>query len=479
MLCRNKRTRARVGLLSMQITETSADGLKRELQVIVGAQELNERRDKKLAEIKDTVQIKGFRKGKVPAAHLKKIYGRQLMAEILQDAVEESSQKALTDRDERPAGQPKIDFPEDETFVETVIDGKADFSYSMSYEIIPKFEVVDFSAVELERLVADVEDDEIDNALKQLAERNVAYEASETEGAAEGHKLTIDFVGTIEGETFEGGTAEDIELVIGQGGFIPGFEEGLAGAKAGEERTINVTFPEDYPVDTLKGKAAIFESKIKEVGLPTEPEINDEFATTLGAESVEKLREMVSEQMGREYAQVSRMKLKRVLLDELNEKHDFELPPSLVDAEFEGIWTQVTQRLEQESKTFEDEEKSEAEQRVEYRDVAERRVRLGLLLGEIGESNKVEVTQDELRQALLQEAQQYPGQAREVYEFYEKTPGAIAQLRAPIFEDKVIDLIIAQAQVTDKKVSVEELAKPIDDDDAPATDAGDAPEAEH
>lgn len=449
----------------MQITETSADGLKRELQVVLGAQELTERRDKRIDELKDTVQIKGFRKGKVPAAHLRKVYGRQLMAEILQDAVEESSRQALDDRNERPAGQPKIEFPEDETLVETVIAGQADFSYSMSYEIIPKFDVVEFSTLELERLVSDVEDEEIDKAIKQLAERNVSYEPSETEAAAEGHKLTIDFVGRIDGEEFEGGKADGIDLVIGQGGFIPGFEEGLIGAKAGEDRVVNVTFPEEYPVDTLKGKAAVFDAKVTAVGLPQEPEINDAFAETLGAENLEKLREMVSEQMGREYAQVSRMKLKRALLDELNEKHDFELPPSLVEAEFEGIWNQITQRLDQEGKTFDDEPKSEAEQRVEYRDVAERRVRLGLLLGEIGERNKVEVTQDELRQALLQEAQQYPGQAREVYEFYEKTPGAIAQLRAPIFEDKVVDLIIEQATITDKKVSVEELAKPMEDDD--------------
>ncbi len=457
----------------MQITETSADGLKREIQVVLGAQELTERRDKRIDELKDTVQIKGFRKGKVPIAHLRKVYGRQLMAEVLQAAVEESSQQALTDRDERPAGQPKIEFPEDEEAVETVISGQADFSYSMSYEIIPKFDVVDFSTLELERLVSDVEDEEIDKAIQQLAERNVSYEPSETEGAADGHKLKIDFVGTIDGEEFEGGTAEGIDLVIGQGGFIPGFEEGLMGAKAGEERTVNVTFPDDYPVDTLKGKPAVFAAKVTEVGLPKEAEINDAFAETLGAENLEKLREMVSEQMAREYEQVSRMKLKRVLLDQLNEKHDFELPPSLVDGEFEGIWTQVTQRMEQEGKTFEDEAKTEAEQRVEYRDVAERRVRLGLLLGDIGETNKVEVSQDELRQALLQEAQQYPGQAREVYEFYEKTPGAIAQLRAPIFEDKVVDLIIEQASVTEKKVSVEELAKPLDEDEEVSTEDGD------
>lgn len=449
----------------MQITETSNDGLKREIQVVLGAQELTERRDQRIEELKDTVQIKGFRKGKVPTAHLKKVFGRQLMAEILQTAVEESSQKALQDRAERPAGQPKIDFPEDEKVMQSVVDGKADLSFSMSYEIIPKFEVVDFSTLELERLTSEVEDEEIDKAVKQLAERNITHEATETEAAADGFKLKINFEGRIDGELFEGGTAEGIELIIGQGGFIPGFEEQLVGAKAGDERTISVTFPETYPVETLKGKPAEFATKVIEVSAPKEPEINDAFAESLGAENLVKLRELVSEQMAREYAQVSRMKLKRVLLDQLNEKHDFELPPSLVDAEFEGIWQQVTRRMAQENKTFEQDTKSEEERREEYRDVAQRRVRLGLIIGEVGESNKVEVTQDELRQALLQEAQQYPGQAREVYEYYEKTPGAIAQLRAPIFEDKVIDLMIGKAKVTDKKVSVEELAKPLPGDE--------------
>ncbi len=457
----------------MQITETVADGLKRELEVVLAADELTERRDMRLDELKDTVQIKGFRRGKVPLAHLKKVYGRQLMAEILQAAVEETSQKAIDERDERPANQPKIDFPEDEATVESVIEGKADLSYSMSYEIIPKFEVVDFGSLKLERLTSDVEDEEIDKAIKQLAERNVAYEPVEDEASGEGYKVTVDFEGKIEGEAFEGGTAEGIELFIGQGGFIPGFEEGIKGAKSGEQRVVNVTFPEDYPVDTLKGKEAVFDVVAKEVAKPKEPEIDDEFAKTLGADSLEKLREMVSEQMEREYAQVSRMKLKRALLDELNERHDFDLPPSLVDAEFDGIWNQVTQRMQQEGRTFEDEEKSEEELRKDYRDVAERRVRLGLLIGDIGERHSVEVSQEELREALFREAQQYPGQAREVYEFYEKTPGAIAQLRAPIFEDKVVDIIIAGADVTDKKVSVEELAKPLDEDEA----GGDASES--
>ncbi len=461
----------------MQVTETSADGLKREIQVVLAAKDLTERRDERIEELKGQVQIKGFRRGKVPAAHLRKVYGKQLMAEVLQSAVEESSQKALEEREERPASQPKIDFPEDEQLMEQVVAGETDLTYSMSYEIIPKFDVVDFSTLELERLTADVDPEEVDKAIQQLAERNVSYEATEA-AAEDGYKLTVDFVGKIDGEAFDGGTAEGVELVLGQGGFIPGFTEGMVGTKAGEERTVEATFPEAYPVEDLKGKTAEFDVTVKEVAAPKVPEIDDEFAKTLGAEDLENLKKLVSEQMEREYAQVSRLKLKRQLLDKLNEAHDFELPPSLVDAEFEGIWAQVTQQMEQAGRTFEDEGKSEEEMRQEYRDVAERRVRLGLIIGDVGEKNNIEVTQDELRGALLEEARKYPGQEKFVYEYYEKTPGAIAQLRAPIFEDKVVDLIVEKAAVTDKKVSVEELAKPLpgDEDEADAQ-AGQEPAA--
>jgi trigger factor len=448
----------------MQVTETSAEGLKREIQVVLDAKELTNRRDERIEELKGQVQIKGFRRGKVPTAHLRKVYGRQLMAEILQNAVEESSQKALEEREERPAAQPKIEFPEDETVMESVVNGEADLSYSMSYEIIPKFAVVDFSTISLERLTADVDPEEVDKAIQQLAERNVSYEATEA-AAEDGCKVTVDFVGKIDGEPFDGGSAEGIELVLGEGGFIPGFTEGLVGAKAGEECKVEATFPDEYPVEELKGKTAEFDVTVKEVGAPKVPEIDDAFAQTLGAEDLAKLKEMVTSQMEREYAQVSRLKLKRELLDKLNEAHTFELPPSLVDAEFDSIWTQVTQRMEQAGRTFEDEKKSEDELRQEYRDVAERRVRLGLIIGDVGEKNKVEVTQDELRMALMEEARRYPGQERFVYEYFEKTPGAIAQLRAPIFEDKVVDLIVDEAKVTEKKVTLEELTKPLHEDE--------------
>lgn len=449
----------------MQVTETNAEGLKREIKVILGAGELNDRCDKRLDELKDQVELKGFRKGKVPKVHLKKLFGRRVMAEVLQEAVEESSRKALDERNERPATQPTIDLPQDESEIEGVMSGSTDLAYSMSYEIVPPIELAEFGTLELEKLVADVDAPSIDEAVADLAKRNVGYEAVEGKEAADGDKLTIDFVGKIEGEAFEGGTAEGIDLVIGQGGFIPGFEDGVIGAKAGEDRVVNVTFPEDYPVDTLKGKAAVFDVKVKEVAAAKEPDIDDEFAKSLGTESLEKLRDLISQQIGREYEQVSRMKLKRQLLDLLDERHTFELPASLVDSEFEQIWEQVTNDMNQAERSFEDEGKTEESAREEYRKIAERRVRLGLVLGEIGEKGKLEVTQDELREAMVQQARQYPGQERQVFEYFEKTPGAVAQLRAPIFEDKVVDHILEKAIVTEKKVSKDELVAPLEGDE--------------
>lgn len=449
----------------MQVTETNVEGLKRQIKVTLGANELSDRCEKRLDEIKDTVQLKGFRKGKVPKPHLKKLFGRRVMAEVLQEAVEESSRQALDERKERPASQPTIDLPEEESEIEGVMAGTTDLAYSMSYEIVPDIELVDFSTLELEKMVAEVDDASIDEAIGDLAKRNLVFEAKDGKEAATGDKLKIDFVGKLDGETFEGGTAEDVDLTIGQSGFIPGFEEGLVGVKAGEERVVNVTFPDEYPVDTLKGKPATFDVVVKEVAEPKEPTIDDEFAKSLGAESLANLRELISAQIGREYEQVSRMKIKRQLLDLLDEKHAFELPASLVDSEFETVWNQVTQDMERAGKTFEDGDKTEAEARAEYRAIAERRVRLGLVLGEIGDKAEIQVSQDELREAMVQQARQYPGQERQVFEYFEKTPGAVGQLRAPIFEEKVVDHILAGAKLTDKKVSREELVAPLEGDE--------------
>ena len=446
----------------MQVTETSAEGLKRQVRVVLAAQDLTAKCDERIGEIKDRVQIKGFRKGKVPVTHLKKVYGRSLMAEVLQQAVEESSRQVLTDRNERAAVQPKIDLPESEQEIEQVIAGKSDLAFSMSYEVLPAIEIADFSAMKLERLVADVDDKAIDDALKQIAERNVTYTPDAAAAADKGDKLTIDFVGKINGEVFDGGTAEGLDLVLGQASFIPGFEDGLIGVKSGESRTLSVTFPADYQAEELKGKPATFDVTVKELAKPSTPAIDDTLAKQLGVEDLAKLKELIKAQIAQEYAQVSRAKLKRELLDRLDKAHTFELPPSLVEGEFEGIWKQVTQGLEQAGKTFADEGKTEDGARKEYRDLAARRVRLGLVIGEIGEKNAIAVSQEELRRSLVEQARRFPGQERFVYEYYEKTPGAIAELRAPIFEDKVVDLIVDKAKPAERKVSREELLKPIE-----------------
>jgi trigger factor len=441
----------------MQITETSTDGLKRTLKVVVGADELGRRFTERLGEIKDRVQLKGFRKGKVPVPHLKKVYGRSLMVEVLQETVKETSSKAIADRNERPAMQPSVTLPEDQEEIERVLSGQADLAYSMSFEVLPKFELADLKSLKLERLVAEVDAEAVDKALGELAERNTAWTPEAERGAASGDRLTIDFVGKIGEEEFEGGKAEDAQIVLGQGSFIPGFEDGLVGAKAGEQRSVPATFPEDYPVAALAGKPATFAVTVKEVASPLRPELDDAFAKKFGAESFGKLKEAIAAQIGQEYATASRLKLKRELLDQLEKAHDFELPPSLVESEFESIWSQLTNSLQQAGKTLADEGKSEDEARAEYRQIAERRVRLGLVVGEIGEKNEVKISQDEMRRALIEQARRFPGHEKAVYEYYEKTPGALAELRAPIFEDKVVDLVLEQVKPVQKKVPKEEL----------------------
>jgi trigger factor len=443
----------------MQVTETSTDGLKRTLKVVVGAGELSERFTTRLDEVKDTIQIKGFRRGKVPLGHIKKVYGRSLMAEVLQDLVEKSSKQALSDRQERPAMQPEIAFSEDKDEIEQVMDGKADLAYTMSFEVLPKIELIDMSTLSLDREVVEVDDETIDKAVAELVERNVTFEVEDGRVAAEGDQLKIDFVGSIDGTPFEGGTGEDMEIVIGRGGFIPGFEDGLKGAKAGDEPTIKATFPAEYQVAELAGKEASFATKVKSVAKPVKPEINEDLAKGFGLESLEALRKVMRERIEGEYADFARNKLKRDLLDRLDKAHSFALPEALVSQEFDQIWAQVTDTLQKSGKSFEDEGKTEESARAEYRAIAERRVRLGLVLAEIGDQAKVEVTQEELRNALFREARRFPGQEKMVYEYFEKTPGAVQQLRAPIYEDKVVDHIVSQAKLTDRKVSREELLK--------------------
>ncbi len=445
----------------MQITETTSDGLKRTLKVVVGKSELSERFDRRLDEVKDQVHIKGFRKGKVPLAHIKKLYGKSLMSEVLEKAVNETSSQAIAERKERPALRPDIALDGGAEEMEQVIEGKADLAYSMSFEVLPEIVLTDFSTLTIEKLVAEVDEESLAKALDDIATRTTSYEPEEGRAASDGDRVTIDFAGKIDGEAFEGGTGEGMAVVLGQGGMIPGFEDGLEGAKAGDARLVKAAFPAEYPVKTLAGKDAEFDVKVTEVARAMKPAIDDAFAQTLGLEDVTKLREAVSEQIRKEFDQAARTKVKRELLDELEKRHSFALPPSLVEFEFNQIWAQLEKSLKEQGKSIADEGKTEDEVRAEYRGIAERRVRLGLVVGEIGEKNKIQVTQDELRRALIEHARRFPGQEKLVYEYFEKTPGAVAELRAPIFEDKVVDFVLGQARTTDKKVSRDELMKAV------------------
>ncbi len=440
----------------MQITETLSEGLKRELKVVIGAAELDERLNAKLDELKDKVQLKGFRPGKVPLGHIKKVYGRSAMAEVIEQAVEESRAKALAGREERPAFQPNIRLPEAEAEVEGVMSGAHDLEFIMSFEVLPKIELAELKKMKVERPVAEIGADEIDKAVDRIREANMAYEAKEGE-AETGDRLTLDFTGKIDGEPFEGGSAEDAHVILGRGMFIPGFEEGLAGVKTGEVRVVTASFPEKYQAAHLAGKAAEFDVRVKEVAAPRLPAADDEFAKSLGLESLDKLKQALRERMSKDYSDASRNRAKRSLLDALDEAHRFELPPSLVENEFEAVWREVTTHLERAKKTFADEDTTEEKAREEYRTMAERRVRLGLVLSEIGQRNEIKVTDEEVRRAIMQRASQYKGQERKVVEYYKNNPNAQMELRAPIFEDKVVDFALELADVTEKPVSAEEL----------------------
>ncbi|MFN3225500.1 MAG: trigger factor [Hyphomicrobiales bacterium] len=444
----------------MQVTETLADGLKRELTITIPATDLSAKLDDKLSSLKSQVRLPGFRPGKVPVSHLKKVYGKQAMAEVINDTLNESTNAAIAERKEKPASEPKFTLPEDEKKAEDIIAGKEDLEIAVAYEIIPDFEVKDFSGIQIERPVVDVTDEMLDERMKQIASSNVTYKAVKRK-AKNDDQVTFDFLGKVDGEAFDGGAAEGFKLVLGSGQFIPGFEEKMVGLKAGDEKTLEVTFPEDYQAENLAGKAATFDVTVHEVGAPEDPVIDEAFATNLGLESLEKLKEAVKSQLENEFGQKTRMKVKRQLLDALDEAYDFDLPPSLVDQEFEGVWKQVTDDLERAGRTFEEEDTTEDKAKEEYRVLAERRVRLGLLLAEVGGQNNVQVTNEELQRAVVARAQQFPGQEREVIEFFQKNPQQLAGVRAPIFEDKVIDFILELANVTDKSVDPKEL----DDDD--------------
>ena len=453
----------------MQVNETVADGLKREFKVSIPAADIGAKADAQLADLKDKVRLNGFRPGKVPTAHLKKLYGRSVMAETVEKTIQETNSQIFTERGFKLATEPKVTLPTEEKAVEEILSGNADLTYTVAIEVVPAIELADFKSFTVEKPVAEVSDADVDEAIKRIAEQNRDY-ADKGEGAKaeSGDRVTISFKGTIDGTPFEGGTGEGIQVGIGSNTFIPGFEDQLIGITKDETRTLKVPFPKNYGNAELAGKDAEFETTATLIEAPKDKTIDDEFAKSLGLESLDKLKEAARERLSAEYAAASRQKVKRTLLDRLDEAHKFEAPPSLVDEEFNLMWNSIKAEMESAGKTFADEDTTEEAANAEYRKIADRRVRLGLVLSEIGEKNKISVTDDEVSRAVIERARQMPGREKEVWDFYRSNPNALAQLRAPIYEDKVVDFLLELATVNEKKVSREDLYR---DDDADKTAA--------
>lgn len=444
----------------MQVTETLSEGLKREFKVSVPAAELDAKVNARLDELKSRIRLDGFRPGKVPVLHLKRVYGRSAMAEVIEATVRDANNQIVSERGYKLAAEPRVTLPEQKDAIEQLIAGKSDLTYTMAVEIVPPITLANFKDIKLTKLVAEVADSEINEGIARIADQNRPYSAKgEGEKAANGDRVVISYAGTINGEPFEGGSGDDAAVLIGSNTFIPGFEDQLIGIGVGETHTLKVKFPEHYQASHLAGKDAEFVVTAKSIESPGKVSLDDDFAKSLGLESMAKLREAVKDRIAREHAAASRQKLKRSLFDELDKGHKFEPPPSLVEEEFNRVWKSVLQELETEKKTFADENTTEEKAKAEYRAIAERRVRLGLVLAEIGEKNNITVSEDELSRAIMQQASQFPGQEKRVWDFYRQNAQAVAGIRAPIFEEKVVDFLLELAEVTEKKVPRDELYK--------------------
>jgi trigger factor len=453
----------------MEVTETLSDGLKREFQVQVPAADLEARVAERLGELKDRVHLRGFRPGKVPVTHLRKIYGKAVMAETIEAVIRELNAQIVSERGLKLAMEPKVTIPNEASAVEKVIGGQSDLAYTLALEILPKIELADFKGIKLERQVAEVTEAQVNDALQKIAEQNRPF-AVKAEGAKveKGDRIVIDFTGRIDGAPFEGGTGGDVGVNVGAGTFLPGFEDQLVGMTVGETRVVKVTFPDNYLNTQLAGKSAEFDVTVKSLEAPGQVTLDDAFAKSLGLESLDKIKEAVKGRLQQEHAALSRQKLKRQLLDKLDEMHKFALPPTLAEDEFKNVWTTVENDLKAQGRTFADEGTTEEKAREEYRAIAERRVRLGLVLAEIGEKNKITVTEEEITRTIVERARQVPGREQEVWEYYRKTPAAVAAVRAPIFEEKVVDFLIELATVTEKQVSREDLLKDEEDENSAA-----------
>jgi trigger factor len=442
----------------MQVTETVAEGLKREFTVVIPAQSFKERIETRLKDRQRSMRLPGFRPGKVPMALVAKHWRQQVTGEELQSTIGDSSAQIVSDRGLRPAGQPKIEI--------TNFSDDADLEYKMALELLPEIEPMDLSQLELTRTQVEVPEAEIEQALQRLATDQAKSEpVAEPRPAAKDDVVVADFVGRIDGVEFEGGKAEGHYIRIGSNQLIPGFEDQLLGALPGEKREVKVTFPADYPRRELADKQAVFDVEVKELRQLLPAAIDDELAKSLGLDSLEALRQRVREQLEGEYGAATRTRLKRQLLDKLAENHNFEMPPGMVEAEFQQIWSQVEADRQAGRTDPDDKDKSEDELKAEYRAIAERRVKLGLLLSEIGRRSQVEVKQDELGRAIMAEARRYPGQERKVIDFYQNNPDALARVRAPLYEDKVVDYILDTAKVTEHKISPEQFAEELKQDE--------------
>ena len=448
----------------MQVTETLSEGLRREFKVVVPAAELDAKVKVRLDELKDRVRINGFRPGKVPVAHLKRMYGRSAMAEVIEATVRDTNNQVVSERGYKLASDPKVTLPTEEGAVEKLIAGESDLDYTMAFEIVPAIELADFKTFKLTKLTSEVADAEIDEGIARIADQNKPYTPRPAgEKAAKNDRINVSFKGSIDGKPFEGGAGDDIPILLGSNTFIPGFEDQLIGIAAGETRTVKSAFPAKYANAALAGKDAEFVVTAKTIEAPGAVKVDDEFAKSLGLESIAKLRDAVKARIAQEHAATSRQKIKRALLDELDKSHKFEPPPTMVAAEFERVWKSVLTELEKEQKTFADEGTTEDKAKAEYTAIAERRVRLGLVLAEIGEKNAITVTEEELNRALMEHVRQFSGQEQRAWDYYRQNPEAVAALRAPIFEEKVVDFLLELASVTEKKVAREELYKEDDD----------------
>jgi trigger factor len=451
----------------MQVTETLSQGLKREYDISLPASDLAAKLNGQLADLRAKVRINGFRPGKVPVEHLRKVYGKSVMADVMQEAIASANKKIIDDNHLRLAREPKVELPDDQAAIDAALEARGDLNFKVALEVLPVFEIGDFSQISLDRLTADVEPSDVETALDRLAQERRSYsEKPPGAGAtAEVHdRVTIDFDGTIDGVPFEGGEGREIQVALGSNTFLPGFEDQLMGVAVGDKRTVRATFPEAYAVHALAGKTADFAVTVKAIGARDPFALDDEFAKSLGSESLDKLKETIGDRLAAEYARASRNKLKRQLLDRLDHLYSFELPEGLVNQEFNSIWEQVTREQQASGRGFAEENTTEEAAQADYRKIAERRVRLGLLLAEVGTREEVKVSDEEMTQALVARARSFPGQEKQVWDFYRNNNQALAELRAPIYEEKVVDHILGLAKVEARNVPKEELLKPVEDE---------------